>query len=141
EHYYCMVDLIAKLDTAEKFIAVAPLKPDRVIHSTMLGASKVHKDMEQARKSAEHLMELTSDGSVAYMVLSNLYNEVRKKDEGGKIGRLMYKKNIRKEPAFSSIAVKRRVHEFFTGDTTNARTPEILEELAEMANDYIFFVF
>ncbi|EFJ26655.1 hypothetical protein SELMODRAFT_72266, partial [Selaginella moellendorffii] len=87
-HYYCMVDLIAKLDAAEKFIATAPLKPDQVIHSTMLGASKVHKDVERARKSAE-LMELTLECSVAYMVLSNLYNEVRKKDEGGKIGRLM----------------------------------------------------
>ncbi|XP_002977643.2 pentatricopeptide repeat-containing protein At3g24000, mitochondrial [Selaginella moellendorffii] len=136
EHYYCMVDLIAragKLDAAEKFIAAAPLKPDRVIHSTMLGASKVHKDVERARKSAEHLMELTPDRSAAYVVLSNLYDEVGKKDEGAKIRRLMYEKNIRKEPAFSSIAVKRRVHEFFTGDTTNARTPEILEELERLS--------
>ncbi|EFJ20307.1 hypothetical protein SELMODRAFT_418112 [Selaginella moellendorffii] len=101
-----MVDLIAKLNAAEKFIATAPLKPDQVIHSTMLGASKVHKDVERARKSAEHLMELMLECSVAYMVLSNLYNKVRKKDQGGKIGRLMYEKNIRKEPAFSSIAVK-----------------------------------
>ncbi|EFJ26945.1 hypothetical protein SELMODRAFT_412484 [Selaginella moellendorffii] len=115
-----MVDLIAsagKLDNAEKF---APLKPDQVIHSTMLGASKVHKDVERARKSTEHLMELMPDRSVAYVVLSNLYDEVGKKDEGAKIGRLMYKKNIRKEPALSSIAVKRRVHESFTGDMTNA---------------------
>ncbi|MCI42755.1 pentatricopeptide repeat-containing protein, partial [Trifolium medium] len=76
EHYGCMVDLLGRagyLEEAEELIMNMPIKSDDVIWKALLGACKLHKNVEIGRRAAEVLMKLAPHDSGAYVALSNLY--------------------------------------------------------------------
>lgn len=76
EHYACIVDLLGRsgcLDKARDFIITMPLKPDAYIWGILLGACRIHCNVELGEFAAKHLSELDPENTGNCVLLSNIY--------------------------------------------------------------------
>lgn len=108
EHYNCMIDLLGRagrLDEAEDMIHEMPCKPDAQVWTTLLGACRVHGDVERAERAAKHLFGFDPHNAGAYVVLSNMYAECNRLDSVDKIKKTMVKWGVRKLPGCSWIEI------------------------------------
>ncbi|XP_068651495.1 pentatricopeptide repeat-containing protein At4g02750-like [Aristolochia californica] len=105
-HFACMVDLLGRaglMEEAADFIRGLPIKPDANVWGALLGASKMHENLEMGRWAAEHLFELKPEHCGYYILLSNMYAEAGKWDEANSVRELLKSRGIRKDPAYSWI--------------------------------------
>ncbi|KAJ4960050.1 hypothetical protein NE237_019960 [Protea cynaroides] len=66
EHYACMVDLLGRagqLNEALEFIKGMPLKPDYGVWGSLLGACRIHSNVELAEFAAKYLLEMDVENS------------------------------------------------------------------------------
>ncbi|XP_077241221.1 pentatricopeptide repeat-containing protein ELI1, chloroplastic-like [Tasmannia lanceolata] len=134
-HYACMVDLLGRaghLYEAEELIENMPIEPDTVVWGALLGACRIHQNIELGRKIAERLFELEPQNSGNYILLSNIYASLGMWNEVAEVRRLMKDRGVTKEPGFSWIQVKNKLHSFLTGDKTHEQTEEIQSTLKEL---------
>jgi pentatricopeptide repeat protein len=137
EHYGCMVDLLGRagyLEEAEELITNMPIKPDDVIWKALLGACKLHKNVEIGRRAAEVLMKLAPHDSGAYVALSNLYASSGNWDGVAEVRMMMKELDIRKDPGCSWIEIDGVIHEFLVEDDSHPRAKEIHSMLKEISN-------
>ena len=128
EHYGCMVDLLCRaglLDEAHEFIRKMPLPPDVLIWGALLSACKVNGNVELSQEILNHLLELESQDSGVYVLLSNIYATNERWDDVRRVRRLMKDKGIRKFPGSSVVEVIGETHEFLVGDTSHPRNEDI----------------
>ncbi|KAF3440988.1 hypothetical protein FNV43_RR19274 [Rhamnella rubrinervis] len=72
EHYACMVDLFGRagrLSEAFKTIQNMPFSPDAGVWGTLLGACRVHGNVELAEVASKHLFKLDPQNSGYYILL------------------------------------------------------------------------
>eukprot|EP01018_Ginkgo_biloba_P022935 Gb_12722 [translate_table: standard] len=137
EHYAAMVDLLGRsghLDDAEDFIRRMPFEPDAVVWGALLGACRVHGNVDIGQRAADSLFELEPQNSGTYVLLSNIYAAASRWDDVLKVRKMMKDRGIRKQPGCSWIELKNRVHAFVVGDRSHPQTESIyaiLERLAE----------
>lgn len=65
-HYTCMVDLLGRagyVSEAEAIIDSMPVKPDAVIWEALLGACRIHHNVELGQRVAERLFQMTKPKS------------------------------------------------------------------------------
>lgn len=77
EHYACMVDLLGRagrLEEADDFIRKMPVEPSAVVWRALLGACRIHHNVELAKYAAEFLLEIEPQSAAAFVVLSNIFN-------------------------------------------------------------------
>ncbi|PNY00656.1 pentatricopeptide repeat-containing protein at5g48910-like protein [Trifolium pratense] len=137
EHYGCMVDLLGRagyLEEAEELITNMPIKSDDVIWKALLGACKLHKNVEIGRRAAEVLMKLAPHDSGAYVALSNLYASSGNWDGVAEVRMMMKELDIRKDPGCSWIEIDGVIHEFLVEDDSHPRAKEIHSMLKEISN-------
>ncbi|KAJ8899050.1 hypothetical protein K2173_010049 [Erythroxylum novogranatense] len=122
EHYGCLVDLLGRaglLEEAEQVILNMPIKPDDVIWKALLGACKMHGNLEMGERIAKILMALFPNDrnweGVAEMRLK------------------MKEMDIRKDPGCSWIELDGIIHEFLVEDDSNPRSKEVHLMLAEIS--------
>ncbi|KAJ7518408.1 hypothetical protein O6H91_21G067500 [Diphasiastrum complanatum] len=135
DHYCCMIDLLGRagrLDEADKLIRGISFQSDALLWMTLLGASRIHGDMERGKCAAERLLELDPQNASAHVVLSNIYAAAGKWKDVAKVRSLMEGKGIKKEPGHSLIEVNSTVHEFVVGDKSHPQTFEIYQELERL---------
>ncbi|XP_057816795.2 pentatricopeptide repeat-containing protein At4g02750 [Cryptomeria japonica] len=138
DHYTCMVDLLGRagrLEEAIHFINRIPTKPDAVIWSCLLGACRIHKNLEIAEWAAEHLFELNPTDPAPYVLLSNIYASAGRWDDIGKVRQVMKEKGIKKTPGCSWIEVGKKIHGFLVGDKSHPQTREIYLELERLNSE------
>ncbi|CAN6438689.1 unnamed protein product [Victoria cruziana] len=134
-HYACMVDLLGRagrLHEAEELIESMPIEPDSVVWGALLGACRIHRNVELGRRVAERLFELEPRNSGNYILLSNIYASLGMWDKVGEIRRLMKARGATKEPGYSWMQVKDKLHVFLTGDTGHQQINMILSKLKEL---------
>ncbi|XP_039004061.1 pentatricopeptide repeat-containing protein At3g49710-like [Hibiscus syriacus] len=71
EHYSCMIDLLGragKLHEAEKLIKSMPVNPGSIGWAALLGACKIHGNMELASKAAHELLQLEPSNAVVEII-------------------------------------------------------------------------
>ncbi|CAA6669177.1 unnamed protein product [Spirodela intermedia] len=132
-HYACMVDLLGRagfMDEAADFIKALPFQPGSDVWGALLGASRVHGNLELGRWAAEHLFELKPGHSGYYTLLSNMYAEAGRWDEAIGIRERMKSRGVRKNPGCSWVDTGSRTHAFLVG--------ERLDELGGGADLYRF---
>ena len=137
EHYGCMIDLLCRaglLDEAYEFIRNMPLPPDVLIWGALLSACKANGNVELSQEILSHLLELKSQDSGVYVLLSNIYATNERWDDVTRVRRLMKDKGIRKFPGSSVIEVDGEAHEFLVGDTNHSRNEDIHILLNILAN-------
>lgn len=106
EHYGCVVDLLGRaglLAEAEEFVKSMPFQPDATVLGALLGACRVHANVDLADAVGRRLLTLQPQHSGRYVVLSNIYAEAGKWDHASKIRKAMVDGRIRKTPAQSCV--------------------------------------
>ncbi|KAH9621119.1 hypothetical protein KSS87_008384 [Heliosperma pusillum] len=119
EHYACMVDAYSRagrLNEAKKFIESATIDHGMCLWRILLGACRNYRHYELGAYAGEKLMELKSQESSAYVLLSRIYVALGRPDDAERIMRLMRVRRIGKEPGCSWIELKNLVHVFVVGD-------------------------
>lgn len=106
EHFASLVDIVGRdgqLEEAMKVINTMPVEPDKAVWGAVLGACRVHNNVELARIAAEALMRLEPESSGPYVLLYNMYADAGRWDDANEIRMLMETNKIRKEPAYSRV--------------------------------------
>eukprot|EP01018_Ginkgo_biloba_P012902 Gb_06272 [translate_table: standard] len=132
EHYSCMVDLLGRaglLDKAHKLIKMMPLEPDASVWGALLGACRLHCNIELGEHVAEHLFELDPEMPGYYVLLSNIYAAADMWDGVAKVRTMMKDRGVKNKPGCSWIVVRNRVHEFTLGDRSHPECKKINETL------------
>ena len=77
DHYGAMVDLLGRagsLVDAWKFIQdMMPVKPGITVLVAMLGACRIHKNVELGEKAADELFELDPNDGAYHVLLANMF--------------------------------------------------------------------
>ncbi|XP_020583515.1 pentatricopeptide repeat-containing protein At5g04780-like [Phalaenopsis equestris] len=140
EHYACMVDILGRagrLRSAMELVESMPFEANAAIWGALLGASRVHNNVEIGMKAAEMLLILEPEKSGTHVILANIYASAGMWNEVAGMRKLMRETMVKKEPGVSWIEVKDKVHTFFVGDRSHERREEIyakLEELGDLMN-------
>ncbi|OVA10360.1 Pentatricopeptide repeat [Macleaya cordata] len=135
QHYGCMIDLLGRAGLfaeAEALIKNMEMKPDAAIWSSLLGACKVHGNVELAEVVSNHLFELEPENPGGYVLLSNVYAAAGKWDDVARIRTKINDRGMKKVPGCSSIEVNSVVHEFLVDDKTHPRSKDIYRMLDEI---------
>ncbi|XP_077210027.1 tetratricopeptide repeat (TPR)-like superfamily protein [Tasmannia lanceolata] len=135
QHYGCMIDLLGRaglFDEAEALINKMEMKPDGAIWGSLLGACRVHGNVELAGFVANHLFELEPENPGVYALLSNIYAGAGRWEDVARIRTRLNDKRMKKEPGCSSIEVDSVVHEFLVGDRAHPQSSKIYKMLDEI---------
>ncbi|VVA99161.1 unnamed protein product [Arabis nemorensis] len=128
DHYTCMVDLLGRagfLEEAKGMIEEMPMQPDSVIWGSLLGACKVHRNITLGKYVAEKLLGVETSNSGPYVLLSNMYAELRQWGDVIDVRKLMKKEGVRKQPGCSWIDIQGHVHVFMVKDKRHPRKRQI----------------
>jgi len=110
-HCGCMVDLLGRagrLNEAFEFIDLMEIEPNAIVWRTLLGACRIHGNVELGRRANEQLLEMRRDQSGDYVLLSNIYASRGEWDGVEKVRKLMDDSGVRKEPGCSLIEADNR---------------------------------
>ncbi|XP_062211473.1 pentatricopeptide repeat-containing protein At4g33990 [Phragmites australis] len=121
KHYACMVDMLGRagqLDKAFEFIQGMSIKPDSAVWGALLGACRIHGNVEMGKVASQNLFELDPENVGYYVLMSNMYARVGKWDGVDEVRSLVRRQNLQKTPGWSSIEVKRSVSVFYSGTQT-----------------------
>ncbi|XP_057512605.1 pentatricopeptide repeat-containing protein At4g16470-like isoform X1 [Actinidia eriantha] len=132
KHYAAMVDLLGRagrLQDAHDFVQNSPYQKHPVIWGALLGACRIHGNMDMVELSARKFFELEQENAGKYVVLCNAYATFGLWDSVAEMRGQMRQFGIKKEPGYSMIEVQREVHFFFMGDNTHKHAEQIRESI------------
>ncbi|KAL3626340.1 hypothetical protein CASFOL_029889 [Castilleja foliolosa] len=135
EHYCCLVDLLGRaglVEEAKERVLTIPMKGNAILWRSLLGAARVHGNLEIAEISLSKLIELEPDTSGNYVLLSNMYACLNRWDDVRRLRKLMRESGVDKTPGMSWVEVGGAMHEFVMGDTCHPRAKDIYVKLEEM---------
>ncbi|GKV39683.1 hypothetical protein SLEP1_g47419 [Rubroshorea leprosula] len=138
DHYGAMVDLLGRagrLEEAWKFIQEMPIQPEINVYGAMLGACKIHKNVELGEKAASKLFELNPDEGGYHALLANIYATASMWDKVAKIRTIMEKKGLQKTPGCSLVELRNEVHSFYSGSTDHPQSREIHAFLKKLGDE------
>jgi pentatricopeptide repeat protein len=116
EHYGCIIDLLGragKLDQAIKLIHQMECEPDAVTWRTLLGACRVHQNVDLAIHAAKQIVKLDPEDAGTYILLSNVYANSQMWDDVTEVRRTMK-------------------HAFILGDNSHPQIDEINRQLNQL---------
>ncbi|XP_024021461.1 pentatricopeptide repeat-containing protein At3g24000, mitochondrial [Morus notabilis] len=129
-HYVTMVDLLGRaglLDQAERYIREMPIEPSAAVWGALLGACRMHKNMELGAYAAERVFELDPQDSGPHILLYNMYASAGRWQEAAKVRKMMKESGVKKEPACSWVEIENAVHMFIANDDAHPQWQEIRE--------------
>eukprot|EP01018_Ginkgo_biloba_P020997 Gb_22288 [translate_table: standard] len=138
EHYTCLVDILGRagcLDEALDIIQKMPFEPSAGVWGALLGACRIHCNIDLAERVAEHLFNLEPNKSGYYVLLSNIYAVTGRWDDVAKVRTMMKKKGVKKAPGCSWVEAQNRVHAFVVGDKSHPQSTKIYEILESLARE------
>lgn len=124
-HYSCIVDLLARcglIEQALDLVKTMPMKASIEIWGTLLGACKVHSNLNIGMYTGSRILESGSDNSGYYVLLSNILADFGRWDDVEVMRKLMREKGVKKGAGCSWIEVNKRVHSFVVKE--RAQHPE-----------------
>ncbi|KAL7106683.1 hypothetical protein ACP275_06G009300 [Erythranthe tilingii] len=136
EHYACMVDILGRaglLEDAVDLIKNMPMAPGASVWGALLGACKLHRNVDLAEYACNSLLEIEPQNHGAYVLLSNIYANLGKWDKVSELRKRMRDVGLKKEPGCSSVEVNGVVHEFLVGDSRHPLCKKIYSKLDEVA--------
>ncbi|KAL6206030.1 hypothetical protein ACLB2K_023281 [Fragaria x ananassa] len=135
DHYSCLVDILSRagrLEEAYQFIQRMPMEPTASAWGALLGACRVHKNVELAKIAANRLFEIEPDNPGNYVLLSNIFVTAQKWEEASETRKLMRDRGVAKTPGCSWVQLRNRVYTFVAGDRSNEHSEKIYKFLKEM---------
>ncbi|KAK4765728.1 hypothetical protein SAY86_026818 [Trapa natans] len=135
DHYTCMIDLLSRsgrLQEAKSFINNMPFPPDAIGWSTLLSSCRFQGNLEIGKWAAEALMELEPQSPASYVLLTSMYAATGKWDDVAQLRKGMRERGVKKEPGFSWIKYKNKVHFFSADDHSSPYLDQIYAELESL---------
>lgn len=135
EHYSCVVDLLGRagrLKEARVLIESMPVEPDGAVWGALLGACKIHKNVELAELAFDRVIELEPTNIGYHVLLSNIYSEVENSEGILRVRVMMRERRLKKDPGYSYVEYKKRTHLFVAGDRSHPQTKKIYTMLGEL---------
>jgi pentatricopeptide repeat protein len=136
EHYACIVDLLGRaghLDEAHALINKMPFQPNATVWGSLLGACRIHRNVELGEHVAKHLFELEPENAGNYVLMSNIYAAAARWVDAAQMRKMMKDREVKKLPGCSWIHVNRRVHVFSVGGKLHSQMEEIIEMLKTLS--------
>lgn len=136
EHYGCVVDLLGRsgrVEEAFKFINKLPFEPTAAIWGSLLGACRVHSNIEIGELVGHRLLEIEPGNAGNYVILCNLYASVGRWEDVRSLRELMLKKAVVKEPGKSWIELDQILHTFHASDRSHPRRKEVFAKVKELS--------
>ena len=137
EHYACMVDLLGRLGLlgeAIRLIGGMPMKPDVVVWGSLLGACRIHGNVEIGKQILKQLLEVEPHSSGLYVLLSNIFCEAQRWEDVKKMRKLMKDGGIIKTRAISFIEINGHVYEFMADDHRHQLSSSIYSILDQLTD-------
>ncbi|KAK2984536.1 hypothetical protein RJ640_019511, partial [Escallonia rubra] len=135
EHYGCVVDLLGRMGQVEKayeFIKQMPCEPNAALLGSLLGACRVHLNVDVGVAVGNRLLEIEPENAGNYVILSNLLASAGRWEDARTIRELMKEKAVVKEPGKSWIELDQTLHTFHAGDSSHPRKEEVYEKVREL---------
>lgn len=132
EQYACVVDLLARggrISEAYSLVTSLPVEANANLWGTLLGACKIHHEVELGRTVANQLFKIEANDIGNYIVLSNLYAADARWDGVMEIRRMMRNKDLKKPAGCSWIEVERSNNIFVAGDCSHPQRSIIYSTL------------
>ncbi|XP_072973075.1 pentatricopeptide repeat-containing protein At1g74630-like [Typha angustifolia] len=107
EHYGCMVDLLGRvglLEEAYQLIQDMPIPSNDAVWGALLGACRIHGDVDMAEQAVKKLMELKPDEGGYYILLSSIYTAAGRTVDAAAVREIMKDKGAKKTPGCSSTS-------------------------------------
>jgi hypothetical protein len=127
--------VLGQLNEAFNLIETMPLKPDAGVFGALLGACRIHCNVEIGEWAANRLFDLEPENVGYYVLLSNLYADVGRWDGVAKIRTMIKDRGLKKWPGCSWIEVKNRFHAFRAGDKSHPQAEKIYAMLNRLAEE------
>lgn len=137
EHYACVVDMlgrVGRLNDAVEFIKQMPIKPNVMIWQNLLGACRVYGNTELGEIAARKIISINPHDSSPYVLLSNTYAQIGSSRQGPRLRNMMKERGVKKEPGYSWISVRGKVHKFHAQDQEHPEKDNlyiVLDDLRE----------
>ena len=110
----------------------SPCKEHPFVWGALLGACKIHGNMDLAKLAAKNFFELESKSAGKYVVLSNAYASFGLWDNVAEIRSAMNESGMRKEPGYSMIEIQREAHFFFMEHNIHEKTEELHQLIEDL---------
>jgi len=139
EHYGCVVDLLGRsgrVEEAFEFIKKMPFEPTAAIWGSLLGACRVHSNVDIGEFAGQRLLEIEPGNAGNYVILSNLYASAGRWEDVSSLRDLMLKKTVTKEPGRSWIEFDQVLHTFNASDRSHPRREEICMKVKELSTSF-----
>ncbi|CAK9862764.1 unnamed protein product [Sphagnum jensenii] len=136
EHYACMVDLLGRaghLAEAEDLIKVMHCEPNAPVWRALLGACRVHGNIEIGEHAAKKVIELDPGDAAGYVLLSNIYAAAGKWDLSSNIQQQRLERGVNRQPGCTWIEVNHELHSFTVDDRDHPQIIEIHAELSRLS--------
>jgi pentatricopeptide repeat protein len=147
EIYGCVINLLARAGRLrEAFILIdtMPLTPDESIWGALLGACKMHRNLELGRLAARKIIEINPDAVKTYILFANICAADSKWGEYAVTRMLLRGTGSSKEVGMSWIELTDKMYSFSTADSSSPQVSladEVLQILVqhmdEAGNDFI----
>ncbi|KAL3623708.1 Pentatricopeptide repeat-containing protein crr2, chloroplastic [Castilleja foliolosa] len=140
EHYACMVDLLGRanrLDEAARFIADMRDEPGPKVWGALLGACRIHCNVELAERACKWLFELEPRNAGNYVLLADIYAEAKMWDEVKRVKMLLEARGLQKVPGCSWIEVNRKIYSLRSVDELNPQMEQIHALLVELSREMV----
>ncbi|KAK6924545.1 Pentatricopeptide repeat [Dillenia turbinata] len=137
KHYACMVDLLGRaglIDEAVEFIKTMPVQAGKDVYGALLGACRIHNNIELAEKIAEKLFVLDPENAGRYMILANMYEDAGRWDDAARVRKTLRERNIKKPLGWSAIEVESALHTFGVEDESHPFSEQIFDMLEILDN-------
>ncbi|KAF3775415.1 Pentatricopeptide repeat-containing protein [Nymphaea thermarum] len=109
DHYTCMVDMLGRagrVAEAEALIHSMTNLPSTLVWQTLLGACRMHGDLEAGKRAAERALALDKCDPSTYVLLSNIYADLCSWGDVHKVRKMMKNREVKKNPGCSWIELK-----------------------------------
>ncbi|KAH9542357.1 hypothetical protein CY35_13G001100 [Sphagnum magellanicum] len=136
QHYTCMVDLLGRagrLHEAENMVLAMPYKPQVAAWMALLGACRIHGNVEMGKRAAKQVLELEPENAAGYVLLSNLYTATGNRDLSENIEQQRKERSVKKHRGHTWIEVDNEVHTFVVDDQHHPQMIEIHAELKRLS--------
>uniref|UniRef100_A0A0D9V770 DYW domain-containing protein n=1 Tax=Leersia perrieri TaxID=77586 RepID=A0A0D9V770_9ORYZ len=135
EHYTCMVDLLGRaglLDEAQDLIASMPMAADGAVWGALLGACKIHKNVEMGEEAFERIVEIEPNNVGYYVLMANIYTDAGNLDGVAKVRAMMRHRRLKKEPGCSYVEHNGKVHLFMADDHSHPQAKRIYDLVVKL---------
>ncbi|KAK9921789.1 hypothetical protein M0R45_030285 [Rubus argutus] len=136
EHYGCVVDLLGRsgrVEEAFEFIKKMSSEPTAAIWGSLLGACRVHSNVNIGEIVGFRLLEIEPENAGNYVILSNLFASAGRWEDVRTVRELMTEKAVIKEPGRSWIELDQVLHTFHASDRSHPRREEVSAKVRELS--------